>query len=250
MIQSMIFFPEKQFYEKPETYGFDYEEVWLETKDRARLFGWYLKANPEKGTVLFFHGNAGNISGRLEKAAGWVERGYSVFLIDYRGYGKSEGSISHQDDVLLDAHAALAWLLDQKKLLSEKIILYGESLGSYPAVRLASESKFAGIILEAPFTSLYDVAKAHYPFIIKAMMVNFEFSNARYIGHLKSPLFLLHGTEDEICPYSMAGELIEKAPEPKGFLSVPGGMHNNLLMAAGDDYWNKPLEFIRKQAGD
>lgn len=246
MITSMIFFPEKTFYEKPEDYGFLFEEVRIPTADGLKLHGWHLKASDAKGTLLFFHGNAGNISGRLSKAKGWIDRGLSVVLVDYRGYGKSEGKIDHGDDIVRDAEAALAWLLEAKGTPVSKIILYGESLGSHPALRLASEHAVAAVILEAPFTSFVELGRRHYSVVpgIELLLKDFRFANIEWIAKLKSPLFVLHGTADEVCPYAMSGELVDLAPEPKGFLSIPGGAHNDLPVAAGEDFWQKPYEFV------
>lgn len=252
MIESMIFFPEKEFYEKPQDFGFAFEEVRVKTSGGhpEELFGWYLTCAESpalKPVLLFFHGNAGNISNRLYKVKGWIERGFNVFLIDYRGYGKSTGCIKHQNDVIEDARAAFSWL-ESKGVAVSRIVLYGESLGTYPALKLGAEKAVAAVILEAPFTSLYEVARTHYPFVMPGMMDHFLFSNIETVAALKAPLFILHGTEDEICPYAMAGELFEKAPEPKGFLTIPGGQHNNLPLAAGEDFYLKPLEFILHNA--
>ena len=249
MIQSMIFFPEKEFYEKPQDFGYAFEDVYLKTKDGVRLHGWYLEKDTQKksrAAILFFHGNAGNISNRLEKIKGWIERGFDVFLMDYRGYGKSEGSITKGEDLLKDAAAAFDWLRSEKKKSLEEIILYGESLGTHPAIRLAAEHRVAALILEAPFTSFVDLAKVHYPFVPSVVIGSFSFPNADFIEKIKPPVFILHGMRDEICPYAMAGELFEKAPEPKGFLSIPNGMHNDLPITAGEDYWEKPCEFVSK----
>ena len=246
----MIFFPEKTLYEKPEDYGFQHDEVSLTTEDGVKLHGWYLHKPQSKseGVLLFFHGNAGNISNRLYKMKGWLDRRFSALLVDYRGYGKSEGMIHDSEDVLKDAAAALRWLTESHKTLLSKIVVYGESLGTYPAIRLACDYPVKALVLEAPFTSLFDVARTHYPFVIRDMMQNFLFSNIDFIQKIKAPLFILHGNEDEICPYAMAGELFEKAPEPKGFLSIPNGRHNDLPMIAGEDYFEKPYEFIIKNA--
>ena len=272
MITSMIFFPEKVFYEKPEDYGFDWEEVSVQTEDGVKLFGWYLKAEPSRtganapvqpsfgsgrsearGTLLFLHGNAGNISGRLSKAKGWVERGYSVLLMDYRGYGQSEGEIQHEEDIVKDGAAALDWLLKKKNIPLSRIIFYGESLGSYPAIRLAVQHKAAALILEAPFTSFVDLAKLHYAmlpgFLASTLLKDFAFRNLDYIEKIQTPLFVLHGTGDEICPYEMGEQLFEKAPELKGFLSIPGGSHNALPIQAGEDYWQKPAAFVETCLG-
>ncbi len=253
MITSMIFFPEKTFYEKPQDYGFDWEDVSIQTADGVSLHGWFLKAKPEEGVLLFFHGNAGNISGRLFKAQGWVKRGFSVLLLDYRGYGKSAGSIQRGSDIVLDGEAARDWLIQNKKIRPERLILYGESLGSYPAVRLAHQP-FLALILESPFTSFQDLAMKHYSLIPgmvrNSLISDFKYPNIDYIADIKTPVFILHGTRDEICPYEMGEKLFEKAPEPKGFLSIPNGKHNDLPMAAGEDYWQKPYEFVLKRIGN
>ena len=246
MIPAMIFFPEKTFYEKPGDYGFDWEDAALQTSDGVSLHGWFLKSPENKGTLLFFHGNAGNISGRLFKAKGWVDRGFSVLLLDYRGYGQSEGQIAHEENLTRDAEAGLAWLRDTKKIPLSKIVFYGESIGTAPAIRLAVEHPAAAVILEAPFTSFAALARRHYPFVPEMLLKDFKFPNIDRIAQIKAPLFILHGERDEICPYAMAGELFEKAPEPKTFFTIPSGMHNDLPMAAGNDYWEKPRQFIAK----
>ncbi len=246
MIASMIFFPEKTFYEKPEDYHFAYEDVRMTTSDGVSLHGWYLKAPEDRAVLLFLHGNAGNISGRLSKVEGWVKRGYSVFLVDYRGYGQSRGSIQHQDDVLCDAKTSFEFLREKKKYPLSKIVLYGESLGTYPAIRLGCEFAAAAVILEAPFTSFVELGRRHYPMVPSVLIKNFAFPNEDFIHKIKPPLFILHGLEDEICPYAMAGELFEKAPLPKEFFSVADGMHNDLPYKAGEDYWNRPAVFLEK----
>jgi hypothetical protein len=244
LLTAFIFFPEKAFYETPEDYGFQWQDVYVLTSDHVKLHGWYLSASEEKGTILFFHGNAGNISHRLFKVGGWLKRGFSVCLMDYRGYGKSEGKIVHGEDLMRDAEAFFKWLREEKKQPYSKIILYGESIGSAPAVKFASEHELQAVILEAPFTSFTELASIHYPFVPKAILKDFEFSNADRMANLKSPLFILHGIRDEICPYRMAEELFRLAPEPKGFFSVPHGGHNDLPMAAGEDFWEKPYRFV------
>ncbi len=242
----MMFFPETHFYEKPQDYHFDYEDVALTTEDDIQLHGWYLRAKEEKAVLLFLHGNAGNISNRLSKAKGWVDRGFSVLLLDYRGYGKSKGKILGEGDVIQDSEAALQWLMQDKKVPLRKLIFYGESLGTHPALQLGAAGEAAAVILEAPFTSFTELAKIHYPFIPEMILKDFSFSNRDSIAKLKTPLFILHGTRDSICPYSMAEELFKKAPNPKEFLSVPNGDHNDLPISAGEDYWEKPVRFIEK----
>lgn len=246
----MIFFPEKILYEKAEDYGLSAEDVWLEPAKGIKLHSWFLEAKEEKGALLFLHGNAGNISGRLFKAKGWVERGFSVLLVDYRGYGQSTGMIQKGTDIVEDAKAALSWLTETAHKALSKVILYGESLGTYPSIRLAEAYPAAALILEAPFTSFKDLAHLHYPvipaFMADAFLREFEFPNHKNIDKIKAPLFLIHGTDDEICPYPMGKKLYEKAPLPKEMMSVPNGRHNDLPMAAGNDYWETPAEFISR----
>ncbi|MCM8774895.1 MAG: alpha/beta hydrolase [Candidatus Omnitrophica bacterium] len=246
MITSMMFFPQRDFYERPEDYKFVSDDVFLKTSDGIKIHGWFLQAPEQKGVLLFFHGNAGNISHRLFKIKGWIDQGYSAFLLDYRGYGQSEGKIEHEDDVMKDAHAAFGWLTEVKKIPAAQVILYGESLGTHPAIRLGAEHKVGAVILEAAYTSFLDLASIHYPFVPKMFIRDFEFLNVDYIGQLKAPLFMLHGTHDEICPYKMGIKIFEKAPAPKEFFTIPQGDHNNLPYVAGEDFWKKPCEFVSK----
>ncbi len=249
MITSMIFFPDKTYYEKPESYGLQAEDVFLKTVDGVKIHGWWFEAEKPQGALLFFHGNAGNISGRLEKAAGWVRRGFSVFLLDYRGYGRSEGSLQSGQDILRDAEAAYLWLTEKKQQPPERLFVYGESLGTYPAIRLAAERRVAAVLLEAPFTSFADLAGLHYAaipsFLADQMLGDFRFPNIEYISAVKAPVYFIHGTQDETCAYAMGEKLFELAPEPKGFFSIPGGGHNDLPYAAGEDFWEKPVQFLQ-----
>ena len=247
MIRSMLFFPEKNFYEKPEDYGLLAEDVFFQTTDGVRLHGWFLKVPaPSSRFLLFFHGNAGNISGRLQKAKGWIEHGFSVLLVDYRGYGKSEGGIERGEDVLTDARASWNYLTGVKGAEPSQMVLYGESLGTHPAIVLAGEKKAAALVLEAPFTSFADLAGVHYPFVPKSFLKGFEFFNLGPIEKIQCPVFILHGTKDEICPFALARKLFDQAPPPKEFFEIAGGTHNDLPSAAGPDFWQKPFKFIAK----
>ncbi len=249
MITSMIFFPSAQLDETPEDYGFSHEDVSVRTGDGVTLFGWFLRTPAEeRGAILFFHGNAGNISHRLFKMGGWLERGFSVFLIDYRGYGRSQGAIRHEEDILRDARAALDWLRQTKGYEDSKIILYGESLGTYPAIRFAGEGRFGGLILESAFTSFADLGKKHYAFIPEAMraalLKNFEFPNLKFVSKIRTPVFILHGDRDTVSPVEMARRIFDLAPEPKELWVVPGAGHNDIPIVAEDDYWEKPYKFL------
>ncbi len=249
MVTSFLFFPEKDFSALPKDFGLQEEEALIQTADGVRLHGWFFQAADSKAVLLFFHGNAGNISGRLFKAQGWVERGISVFLVDYRGYGKSGGRIEKGEDLLRDADASLAWLEKKKNAPPEKIILYGESIGSYPAIYLARQKKFAGLVLEAPFTSLLDLARKNYGWVPDGFLKDFEMLNQDVIPQVQAPVFILHGNEDEICPVDFGQRLYELAPAPKEYYVVQGGHHNDLPAIAGDRYFEYPFRFVAKENG-
>ncbi len=243
MITSMVFFPTKEFSLKPESFGLAADDVWCETKDGVRIHGWFLQLKKSTLYLLFFHGNADNISVRLPKAKEWVSRGISVLLVDYRGYGKSEGEIKHGSDLCQDAQAALKWLQEKKSSTPSNIILYGESIGAVPAIELAAKEKFKAVILEAPFTSLKELAKHHYGIAPDFLLKDFLLDNESKISQIKSPVFVLHGTEDEIVPFSMGKRLFEKAPEPKQFFEIKGAHHNDITSVGGKDFFERPFHF-------
>ncbi len=249
IVTSLLFFPEKGYYASPRDYELREEEVWVTTADNVRLHGWFFEAAEPKAALLFFHGNAGNISGRLPKAKEWVERGVSVLLIDYRGYGRSEGKIQKGIDLVSDAEAALQWLEAEKKVPAEQIVLYGESIGSYPAIELAKKKKFAGVVLEAPFSSLRELARTHYAWVPEFLLNDFRMENEEAISEVKAPVFVLHGNQDEICPVEMGERLYDGAPAPKELYVVQGGGHNDLPEAAGTNYTEMPYSFLARENG-
>ena len=243
MIASMIFFPVKDFSLKPESIGLVAEDVSVKTEDGVKLHGWFFSAQNSQSCLLLFHGNADNISIRLPKAKAWVKRGVSVLLIDYRGYGRSEGEIKSSADLTKDAKAALDWLKNKKKYSPAQIILYGESMGSVPVIELAGTEKFKAAILESPFTSLKDMAKLLYGMAPDILLKDFEMNNEEKITRLKTPVLILQGTNDEVVPFSMGQRLFKKAPEPKSFFEIKNGLHNDLAEKAGEDYYAKPYQF-------
>ncbi len=249
MIASLIFFPTQEYSALPSDYGLISEDVSLRTEDGVTLAGWYLKAPESEKTIYLLHGNAGNIADRLFKAAEWVKRGYSVFLLDYRGYGASEGKIESENDLYADARAGLVWLRNQKKLSNSEIVLYGESIGTAAMVELASKEHFFTLILESPFTSFKEVTKVHYPFVPDFLLNSFEFDNKNKIQNIDTPVFIIHGKEDEICPWVMGEALYERVKAPKQMFSVPRGHHNDLPDLAGAEFYEKPIQFLNQIKG-
>ena len=247
MITSMLFFPVKEFSSQPKDFKLTSEEVWCQTQDGVKIHGWYLPAQEASLCLLFFHGNAENIANRLPKAKEWVARGISVFLIDYRGYGKSEGEIKAGNDLTQDASAALKWLQEVKNYTALQIILYGESIGAVPAIELGIKEKFKAIILEAPFTNLKELAKHHYGMAPDFMLKDFALDNEIKISQLKSPLFIMHGTQDEVVPFQMGRYLFEKAPEPKKFFEIKNAHHNDISLVGGNAFFDEPFRFATSQ---
>ncbi|MBI4368485.1 MAG: alpha/beta hydrolase [Candidatus Omnitrophica bacterium] len=247
MIVSMLFFPTKELTFQPKDFGLAYEEAWCQTEDGVKIHGWFLEAKGSDACLLFFHGNADNISSRLPKAKEWVERGVSVLLAGYRGYGKSEGEIKTGEDIYRDARAALNWLKGNKNYPPQNIILYGESIGAQPAVDLAAQEAFKAIILEAPFTNLKEIAKHHYGMAPDFLLKDFPLDNESKMPQLKSPVLIVHGTEDEVVPFAMGKRLFDRAPEPKQFFEIAGAHHNDITEVGGSDFFDRPFRFAMRK---
>lgn len=244
MIESFIFFPEKEHWQRPEDYGLSFEDAYPVTSDGVKLHAWYLGAWPSHGTILFLHGNAGNISHRLFKTAPLVKEGISLLLLDYRGFGKSEGRIKKGEDLFADTRAALDWLEREKGVPPNRVILFGESIGSAPALKVAGEKEVRGVILEAPFTTLPELGKKHYPVLPSFLVREFNYDNLTAVRTIHSPLLVIHGQADEICPFEMGQRLFTAAVGPKEFYEVPLGGHNDLPEKGGEAYFERIKKFV------
>ena len=207
-------------------------EVWLTAPDGVKLNAWWIRAPGARLVTVFFHGNAGNLTHRIEHMQAIIAAGSSLLLPDYRGYGKSEGRPS-ETGLYMDADAAYQWLIDQGHA-PERIVIQGESLGTAVAVDLAARKSCAGVVLEAPFNSASRVAAGILPFLGPLIMRGFD--SKRKIGKVREPLLFVHGDRDEVIPYRLGQDLYAAAPEPKSFWTVAGAGHNNLLEVAGDGY--------------
>ena len=208
------------------------EDVWLVTSDGVRLHAWFVTAPQASLVTLYFHGNAGNLTYRFLQIREITAAGSSVLMLDYRGYGKSEGSPS-EHGLYADADAAYLYLLGHG-YSAQHIVLQGESLGTAVAVDLASRKESAGIVLEAAFTSGRDVADTVLPVI--GPLVFRGFDSKSKIANIRAPLLFFHGDRDEIIPLKLGRRLFEAAPEPKWFVEVPRAGHNDLVETAGSIY--------------
>ncbi|MFC2074702.1 alpha/beta hydrolase [Bdellovibrionota bacterium] len=218
------------------------------TKDKVKLFGWWLPSKKHNSpTVLFFHGNAGNISHRLQNAKFLVDAGLSVLMIDYRGYGKSEHREITENGLYEDARACWNFLTKKKKIRSENIIIFGRSMGSAVATQLATEHKCHGLILEGSFTSLKEMAHRLVPILPVEILFDTKFLNIEKISKIKLPKLFLHAEEDEICPISLARNLFEAAPEPKMFKALIGANHNNTYLINTESYVQLIVDFCSKE---
>ncbi len=243
--QMFLYYPTRTIGETPAVIGLNYQDVFLVTDDRVKIHGWFVPCEGAAGTLLIFHGNAGNIGDRVP----WIEMlhklGVNVFIIDYRGYGKSEGE-PFEEGLYQDARAAGDWWVKERQSRGEKLILFGESLGGAVAVRLAAEVFPAGIILQSTFTSAWDMAKTMMPLGLLQPLINVHFDSVKTIAQVACPKLMIHGDRDEIVPFRLGKRLFEAAPPPKSFYVVPGAGHNDLLWIAGSEYSRQLKMFLSR----
>jgi fermentation-respiration switch protein FrsA (DUF1100 family) len=215
------------------------EDVWLRTDDGVKLHGWWASATNSKLATLFLHGNAGNVTHRIRHIRAVTAAGSSILVIDYRGYGKSEGRPSERG-LYLDARAGWKYLI-ARGYPPERIVIHGESLGSAVAVELAAVNRCGGVVLDAPFTSAKDVARTVLPFLGPALIWSFD-STSR-IRSVHSPILVIHGDQDEVIPFELGRKLFEMAPEPKALWRVEQAGHNDILEVAGPAYSDRLAAF-------
>ena len=234
---NLLYFPDmptRQIELTPGDIGLDFESVTLDTSDNEQLHAWFVPADPARGTLLFCHGNAGNISHRLDSIRLFHELGLSVLIFDYRGYGQSSGKPT-ETGTYRDAGAAWQYLVEQRGIPPQRIILFGRSLGASIAAELASRQAAAGVILESAFTSVPDVAAKFYPWLPVRWMSRYQYNTLKKLADIHSPVLIVHSRDDEIIPYTHGENLFAAASEPKQFLQLRGG-HNDGFMVSGDGY--------------
>ena len=203
------------------------QEVTLTTDDGLQLLAWYLPAQGARQTFLVTHGNAGHIGHRTGKLAAFAAAGYGLLLVEYRGFGGNPGK-PNEDGFYLDAEAGFDFLAAQG-VMADRVIAYGESLGTAVAVEMAVRKPLAASILEAPFTSIAEVAAGHYWYVPMAnWMVLDRFDAGGRIGQITAPILMLHGAQDTIVPTRLGQKLFEAANHPKQFWLAPGANHSDL----------------------
>jgi fermentation-respiration switch protein FrsA (DUF1100 family) len=238
-----IYFPSRGYDATPSGLGLAHEDVWLTAEDGVRIHGWYLPVPRARWVTLVSHGNAGNISHRLDRALLLQARlRSSVFLYDYRGYGASEGS-PNEAGTYRDARAAYRYLAEEKQVKADELVLFGESLGSAVSLELALARPAAALVLEAPFTSVRDLARTTV-FAPLAPFVRTRYESLARIPRLRMPLLVVQGDRDEIVPPVQGRRLFDAAPEPKRYFAIRGAGHNDTYLVGGEAYWRTIADFL------
>ncbi|MFQ5949317.1 MAG: alpha/beta hydrolase [Nitrospiria bacterium] len=244
MEKGFIFFPDKKILQTPADAGLAFEDVYLSTADGIKINGWFVPHSNGRKTLLWFHGNAGNLSHRVDQLRLLHrELGINIFMIDYREYGRSEGTVS-EEGTAQDALASYDYLLTRSDIDPAGIIVFGQSLGAAVAVELAANRGLHGLILEAPFTSIREMAGVVFPWLPIGRFLSTKYDSLSKISRVGTPLLLMHGDRDEIIPYSHGQRLFESAREPKQFYTIPGAGHNDTYLVGGRPYFKAMRQYI------
>lgn len=245
----MIFFPSAQITATPADFGTPFQDVWFPvatSKGTVQLHGWWLPGQGEQ-TVLYLHGNGFNVGANAAHASRFNQMGFSVLVFDYRGYGLSEGGFPTEAKVYQDAQAAMNYLVQQRHIDPEDLLIYGHSLGGAIAIELASHHpEVAGLIVESSFTSMRDMvdhAKNLNLFPIDWILTQ-QFASIDKVSSLSMPVLFIHGLADDKVPPTMSEELYTATPDPKRIWLVPGATHNDVAELTGSEYFQTVQQFV------
>jgi fermentation-respiration switch protein FrsA (DUF1100 family) len=245
--ERLAYYPEigREMHSSPREHGMDYQALTLNTADEERLDAWFVPAPQAQGVVLFLHGNAGNLSQRLDSIAMFHRLGYAVLIFDYRGYGRSSGKPS-EAGLHLDAETAWAYLTEVRGIAPDDIVLFGESLGGALAAHLAARQRPGALVLASAFTSVPDLAADLYPWLPARWLARLRYDTRAALARVDCPVLVAHSPDDEIIPYHHGQELYAAASEPKMFLALAGG-HNDGFIFMRDDWVKALAGFLRRQ---
>jgi len=221
----LLYFPSRGYPYTPTDANLNYESLRLQSGGGVAIAAWYVPHPEARGTVIFCHGNAGNISDRLFTIKEFHRLRLSVLIFDYRGYGESDGRPDERG-TYADAQAAWDHLVDVRGESPARIVIAGRSLGGAVAIELASRNEPAALLVESTFTNIVDVGKRHYRMLPVGLIARYRYDSASRVGKIKCPKFFAHGRDDELIPLKLALRLYHAAAEPKRFLETPGG-HND-----------------------
>jgi fermentation-respiration switch protein FrsA (DUF1100 family) len=242
--QNLVYFPQyaRELVATPASRGLRYEDVSIRTDDGETLSAWWIPAERPRGAALVLHGNAGNISHRIDYAGMFHGFGYSTLLVDYRGYGKSTGKPT-EEGTYRDALASWRWLIDAQGLRADDIVVFGESLGGPIACWIAARETPRALVLASTFTSLPDLGASLYRFLPVRLLSRFKYDTRKCLSLVKAPVFIAHSPQDDIVPYEHGRALYAAAHEPKTFLELAGSHNSGLIYTRVE--WVKVLrEFI------
>jgi fermentation-respiration switch protein FrsA (DUF1100 family) len=221
----LAFIPAERHDMTPDDAGLTYENTFIHVGNGARMHGWYFPVPGSRQVVMLCHGNAGNISHRIETAEFLTSLGVNAFLFDYRGYGRSDGSATEQN-TYADARAVYEWLRSEKNFSPQAIFIFGRSLGGAVAVELATQVNCGGLIVESSFTSAAALGKRMFPYMPIDLLLRIRYDSLARINSINCPLLVTHSPQDEVIPFEMGKALFDAANEPKQFVSLAGG-HND-----------------------
>jgi fermentation-respiration switch protein FrsA (DUF1100 family) len=239
----LVYAPSRVLSTTPAAFGLRYDDVTLETRDGIRLHAWHVRVGQPRGLVLYLHGNAGNIEDRLPSAAAFAREALDTLLLDYRGYGRSQG-VPWEEGLYLDAEAAFAWAVRR----TLPMVLYGESLGGAVAVELATRRSATALCLQSTFTSLADMADRVLP-VLGRWLISQRFESARKLPSIRAPLLIIHGSADDLVPQAMGARLYQLAQGQREFLVVPQAGHNDLAAHAAPEIARRVASLLARNAG-
>jgi hypothetical protein len=244
LVNQFAFYPDNQDIIPTEKLPSGVEEVFITTEDNVRLQAYFLKNSLSERILIFFHGNAGNICHRVSDIINLKDCGINVLAVSYRGYGKSSGTPSEKG-IYADGAAALDYAMQTLGYSMENIIIFGRSIGSTVAVHISQYKEIAGLILITPLTSAKSQAKAQGLGFL-SFLAGDAFDNLSKISHIKCPLLVIHGTDDQILSFSMGKAIFDRATVEKQLVIIDGAGHNNLSQVDPEKYWGSIASFIRK----
>ncbi len=249
MEQKFIFYPTSAIEQTPADAGLAFDDVTFTTADGIRLNGWFVPYPGADVTLLWFHGNAGNISHRVDNIRLLHDKvATHIFIFDYRGYGRSEGKIS-EEGTYKDGEAALGYLRSREDVDPKKIVFFGRSLGAAVAAEIATGQQCLALILETPFASIREMARVAFPFLPVGPFLRTRYDTVEKVKKIKAPVLVVHGDRDDIVPFAQGRAVFEAAREPKEFYTIPGARHNDTYIAGGDAYFAALKNFIDRAKG-